>query len=93
MIILTDIYFSSFSGKQVEDVIEALQNMHLRIITTGSSSGATVNCKCTELSYNKNLTADSSGKCVFDIPGYGTYIINNSEQYVIDTHKIYQISL
>ena len=90
---MTPIYFSSFDGPDIDTFIKAINDMHLCIVTTGSSSGATVNCKCTALNYNQSLTADSNGKCVFIIPGYGNYKINNSIDQPVYEFKVFQVSL
>lgn len=93
---MEDIYFSSFSGNEIDTVIKALQNMPFKIVVTGATQYSSVNCKCVELNYNRTITADSQGSCTFDDIqnyGYGTYIIDDTNSYVIDTHKIYQIEL
>ena len=96
---MEDIYFSSFSGNEIDTVITALQNMPFQISIIGATANSSVNCRCDEVNYNKTIAADSQGSCVFDDIqnyGYGTYIISNDDNtysYVIDTHKIYQIEL
>lgn len=90
---MSNIYFSAYSGKEVDIVTRTIENMHIQIVTTGSTSGATVTCKCTALNYNKSLTADSNGKCVFILPGYGDYVINNSIQQPVYEFALFEVSL
>jgi len=93
----TGIYLSSLSGKQIDDAIDALQNMCPQIIVTNAGSNQTINCKCTAVSYNENKTSDSTGKCVFNIPSYGTYTITKTGQtpvtQIMDTFKRVTVSL
>ncbi len=83
-------YFSSLSGKQVDDAITALQNMCPQIIVINAGNGATVNCKCTAVGYNKTAIADSSGKCTFDIPEYGDYVINPNSDNVTQPMYVFK---
>ena len=90
---MKDIYFSSFSGEEVDYMIDAVNNMRICVITTGSSAGSNVNCKCTALNYNKTIKADSNGKCIFNIPGYGDYLINDSISQPVYVFKQFQVDL
>ena len=75
-------YFSSLSGKQVDDAITALQNMCPQIIVTGATPNSQVVCKCTSPTVNLTETADNTGSCTFNIPEYGEYVINPSSDNV-----------
>lgn len=80
-----DIYFSSFSGKQVDTMIKALQNMHPQICIEGGPQNSSINCSCIEIQYNVSKTTDSEGKCVFDLPDYGDYIISYTANNLNET--------
>ena len=92
---MSDIYFSSFSGLEVDTVIKAFENMPFQIVVSTSTSGVQVQCTCSELNYNETKTSDSNNKCIFDIPGYGEYSItkNNSTQSLsVNEFRIYTVS-